>query len=596
MARRRSVPSSKRVIAASRMAGTKRSWEPPPRAFARVHRRVRVAQQVRRRVAVLGDRDADARPRAPPRRRRRRAARARADRDPLGDLLGVARDRPRPRAGTRTRRRRGGPPCRRGATVVRSRSPTSCSSWSPAWWPRLSLIALKSSRSTNSTTTPAVLPAAPLQRVRDAVGEQRAVGEPRERVVERLARQLRLEHLALGDVAVVDDDAADRRVVEQVAPDRLHRPPRAVRVVDPELEPALGAVPRREIGQRLLHGRAVLVVDERREWEALPVAGLDAEDPLHGHALVAHAAVGVEDRLGVGRVLQQRAEARLAPAQVRGELHESPVLPGEHPRRRVERAPQHQQQDRGRQARDDEHVAPRGVDEVDDRGGVLVDLVRADRRPVRGVDGQVDLEEVAGQPDVEHVLLGVRSGRRAGRSTCRRRGRWTGPRRRRRRLPRRPGRSENSTVPEGDQSLIRAMPPGCTRRASRSSIWRPADPPGSPIVASARSGSTLARTVVSALRAASLVAASVTRLAASSAVTSAAPRTSTDATTSTAGRRNGMSRWLRESSVRLLMAVRRRSRFKGSMCSCAWRGARTQPYGDDGRGGSPLLVRRPRCR
>ena len=102
------------------------------------------------------------------------------------------------------------------------------------------------------------------------------------------------------------------------------------------------------------------------------------------------------------------------------------------------------------------------------------------------------------------------------------------------------GRSENSTVPAGDHSLIRAMPPGWTRRARSSSIWRPADPPGSPMVASARSGSTLARTVVSALRAASSVAASVTRLAASSAVMRAAPMTSTEATTSTAGRSQGI--------------------------------------------------------
>ena len=65
-------------------------------------------------------------------------------------------------------------------------------------------------------------------RVLDAVGEQRAVGEARDRVVERLVRELVLERLALADVAAVQDDAADVLVLEQV------------RVLDLELEP--GAV------------------------------------------------------------------------------------------------------------------------------------------------------------------------------------------------------------------------------------------------------------------------------------------------------------------------------------------------------------------
>ena len=132
-----------------------------------------------------------------------------------------------------------------------------------------------------------VLPASPLQGVRDAVGEQRAVREAGERVVEGLARQLGLEHLALGDVAVVDDDAADGGVVEQVAADRLHRPPRAVGVLDAALEATLGALARGEVRERLLHRAAIVVVDQRGELPALPVGRGVAEDPFQGDALEA---------------------------------------------------------------------------------------------------------------------------------------------------------------------------------------------------------------------------------------------------------------------------------------------------------------------
>ena len=54
-----------------------------------------------------------------------------------------------------------------------------------------------------------------LERVRDPLREERAVRETRERVVERLVRELLLERTALGDVARGDDDAADVRHVER---------------------------------------------------------------------------------------------------------------------------------------------------------------------------------------------------------------------------------------------------------------------------------------------------------------------------------------------------------------------------------------------
>jgi hypothetical protein len=75
----------------------------------------------------------------------------------------------------------------------------------------------------------------PHQGVLDPVGEERPVGEIRDRVVEGLVRELLLEGLPLADVAAVQHDAADVLVVQEVG------------VLD--LEPKGGAV---LVGQRAL--------------------------------------------------------------------------------------------------------------------------------------------------------------------------------------------------------------------------------------------------------------------------------------------------------------------------------------------------------
>ena len=69
---------------------------------------------------------------------------------------------------------------------------------------------------------------AALDCVRDALREERAVREPRERVVERLMRELVLERSALGDVTRGQYDTADVRLVEQVVEDALQLHDRAV--------------------------------------------------------------------------------------------------------------------------------------------------------------------------------------------------------------------------------------------------------------------------------------------------------------------------------------------------------------------------------
>ena len=102
-----------------------------------------------------------------------------------------------PRSGRRTRplRCRAAVSCRR--TCLRTRSVTTLRSSSPAAWPRLSLIALKSSRSRNSTAVAAHV--ATLERGGDALREESPVRQARERVVVGLVVELLLQHCQLGD-------------------------------------------------------------------------------------------------------------------------------------------------------------------------------------------------------------------------------------------------------------------------------------------------------------------------------------------------------------------------------------------------------------
>ena len=88
--------------------------------------------------------------------------------------------------------------------------------------------------------------------VRDAVGEERAVGEVGDRIVERLMRELVLEGLALADVAAVEDDPADVLVL------------RAVGVLHLELQPATVAVPERAVERVRLRVGGAAAVDDRR--------------------------------------------------------------------------------------------------------------------------------------------------------------------------------------------------------------------------------------------------------------------------------------------------------------------------------------------
>ena len=81
-----------------------------------------------------------------------------------------------------------------------------------------------------------VLAPRPGQSVADALVEQRAVGELRDRIVKRLMLELRLERLALADVATVEDDPRDRLVLDQVGVQDLEVPGAPVGVAQRALD------------------------------------------------------------------------------------------------------------------------------------------------------------------------------------------------------------------------------------------------------------------------------------------------------------------------------------------------------------------------
>ena len=160
-----------------------------------------------------------------------------------------------------------------------------------------------------------------LERVHHAVGQQRTIREARQRIVERLVRELVLELAAVADVVRGEDEPAHGRVVEEVAHHALDGAPGAVFVSEPELQlhpsflPHLFAQAPRDLVE--LRG-----VQELVEARADHRCRLVPEQGLHGRGDVPDQEVGLEHRDQVVRVLDERAEARLAAAleEVVGQL------------------------------------------------------------------------------------------------------------------------------------------------------------------------------------------------------------------------------------------------------------------------------------
>ena len=199
-----------------------------------------------------------------------------------------------------------------GRTTPSSRPATSLRIASPAGCPRLSLTVLKSSRSTNITQISDAHAHGRAESVLHAVGEERAVGEVGDRIVEGLMGELLLERLPLADVAAVQDDPTYVLVLAGVAcaaprigasgrPDGAAST-RTCASPGRALAPATTCVSRaRSACESNLSKRAPWISSTRV-----------AEQTLDRRALIGDDAVGVEHRDQVARVCDERAEAGLA--------------------------------------------------------------------------------------------------------------------------------------------------------------------------------------------------------------------------------------------------------------------------------------------
>ena len=118
------------------------------------------------------------------------------------------------------------------------------------------------------------------QGVLDAIGEECAIGELRDGVVEGLVCELVLERLALADVATVQHQAANVLVVEQIGVLHLESENRTVAMKDGALDRVTFAVSGAVGGQELSEKRTIARADQTVESRALDVVDAVAEHGL----------------------------------------------------------------------------------------------------------------------------------------------------------------------------------------------------------------------------------------------------------------------------------------------------------------------------
>ncbi len=179
------------------------------------------------------------------------------------------------------------------------------------------------------------------QGVLEPVGEQRAVGQAGEGVVEGVVLELRLQLLLGGDVAGGDDDGPHVGIGQQVGVDALHVAVAAVPVPQPQVGGRAGLVAGDGLGPGGDQGQPVLGVGEVGQLRADQLVLRVAEQPGDRRRLIRDREVGVDQGDQVRRVVHQRLEARLAAC--RG--GRDPLFPG--PAGSLEPAEQQACHDRG---------------------------------------------------------------------------------------------------------------------------------------------------------------------------------------------------------------------------------------------------------
>ena len=156
----------------------------------------------------------------------------------------------------------------------------------------------------------------PRDRVADALVEQRPIGEVGDGIVEGLVGELLLERLALGDVAAVEHDPADRAVGQQISVEDLEVAQASVLVREQAVD-HLGAAGRAgAVGEAAQQPALLVGMEQLLERPSRDLLDRVAEHALDRRALVEDRVVGVEHRDQVARVLDERREPSLAGAPV----------------------------------------------------------------------------------------------------------------------------------------------------------------------------------------------------------------------------------------------------------------------------------------
>ncbi|MEZ5262905.1 MAG: hypothetical protein R2755_14305 [Acidimicrobiales bacterium] len=172
-------------------------------------------------------------------------------------------------------------------------------------------------------------PAVDLQRVLHPVGQQHAVGEPGQRIVERLPDELALQRLALAHVADVQHQAGHVGIGQEVGGGDLHVEPVVVVVAQPAVD--AGRRPGRPFGhvaQLGLDVGGLVPVEQGGEGLVQHLGGVVPEHGGDRWALELHHQLLVDDGDDVERVLHEGDEPVIGMAAVHRLGHGGP-LPGQ---------------------------------------------------------------------------------------------------------------------------------------------------------------------------------------------------------------------------------------------------------------------------
>ena len=190
-------------------------------------------------------------------------------------------------------------------------------------------------------------------RVLHPIAEQVAIGEQRQGIVERELPQLLLERLALADVAEIERQPLDRRILREIAADALDHAA-LVLALNAQLDRPHGARGHRgDFVQEHAQSLAVLPAPELGKVPAGDLLGPEAERALGGGRGKAHDPVRGDDHDDVGGVGDQRCVTLFDQAR-RAALAHQGVAPQQHA------LPRHEEQ---HQAEDDHGHDGRGAGE-----------------------------------------------------------------------------------------------------------------------------------------------------------------------------------------------------------------------------------------